>query len=137
MKTMPGMERIFARAQALGNAPPPAAAVPGDLRDVLEEAVKDWMAAPQLPPTTDICQWWNSKEASDCKGVVTFKRYFKLPARRYLAVAGASGRIERLWSDGRRLYSHLRHFLSGNRACQLLRLKSNVALVGMWPVQPV
>ena len=54
-------------------------------------------------------------------------------ARQYLAAPGVNGSIERVWSVGSRMLTYSRHSLAGSRVCQLLRLKRNSELLGMWP----
>ena len=59
---------------------------------------------------------------------------FMIPlARKYLAVPGANGSIERVWSSGRRVLVFNRQSLSSAHVHMLLTLKHNMEQLGMWP----
>ena len=104
-----------------------------DLAGEVTRAVKEWMDSPQTPHDESPLDWW--AQALE-KEVVSASVHLLAPlARRYLAIPGSNGRIERLWSDGKRVLTALRTCLDPDRVSMLLRLKANMELVGMWPPQ--
>ena len=104
-----------------------------DLAGEVTEAVKEWMDSPQTPHDESPLDWW--AQALEKEVVSASVRLLAPLARRYLAIPGSNGRIERLWSDGKRVLTVLRTSLDPDRVSMLLRLKANMELVGMWPPQ--
>ena len=127
-----GMSRLLERAgRRAGGAAVGAAAE--DLAGEVTKAVKEWMDSPQTPHDESPLDWW--AQALGKEVVSASVRLLAPLARRYLAIPGSNGRIERLWSDGKRVLTALRTSLDPDRVSMLLRLKANMELVSMWPPQ--
>ena len=101
------------------------------LREQVSMAVDEWLALPAESTDTDPLEYW--REQLSAKTVPRAVKFLAPLARKYLAAPGANGTVERLWSDGRRIFSYCRHALSGTRFNQLLRLKHNLEALGSWP----
>ena len=91
----------------------------------------EWLALPAESTDTDPLEYW--REQLSAKTVPRAVKFLAPLARKYLAAPGANGTVERLWSDGRHIFSYCRHALSGERFNQLLRLKHNLEALGSWP----
>ena len=132
----PGYARFFKLAQTMQQtgAAPQAQEQDTDLRDQITKAVDEWFAEPCLPIEADpFSQWRELTQTRKGEQVKAFVRFLAPLALKYLVAPGASGSIERLWSDGRRVFSYGRHGLSPERFNQLLRLKRNLVSLGRWP----
>ena len=81
------------------------------LREQVSMAVNEWLALPAESTETDPFEDW--REQLSAKTVPRAVKFLAPLARRYLAAPGANGTVERLWSDGRRIFSYCRHALSG------------------------
>jgi hypothetical protein len=106
-----------------------------DQEDVVDQAVEQWFSLPSEPADADPLDWWAT--AVGPRGLGMTAAVLAPLARKYLAVPGANGSIERVWSVGRRVLTCSRHSLAGSRVSHLLRLKRNSELLGMWPPGPV
>ena len=136
LRPLPGMERLLERAQRLqGLSPTPQGEAQRPPAEDVSRALDDWFALPALPTDSSPLDFWQEAVRQDAPA--PWVRLLAPLARKYLASPGASGSIERVWSQGRRVITFNRHALSGERVCQLLRLKHNLAKVGMWPPSPL
>jgi hypothetical protein len=130
----PGMERLLEGLSALqapedGGA---AGAREAPAARLARDAVADWLASPLMPPDSSPLEFWGKAAGPDaCTS--SYASILAPLARKYLCAPGASGTIERLWSEGRRVLAFNRHALSEERVGQLLRLKFNMSRVGAWP----
>jgi hypothetical protein len=124
-QSLPGMERMLSRAPPLEG--PCSEAL--DYDEVVEQAVQQWFSSPSEHHDSDHLDWW--ARAVGSHGLGRTAAVLAPLARKYLAVPGANGSIERVWSVGRRVLASNRHCLAGARVFQLLRLKRNSELVGM------
>lgn len=129
----PGLERFHERVrtmqQGLAGATP--SQTEQDARADVKKAVREWLALPCEPMDTDpLTSWKVLVEASIVK---PHARYLAPLALKYLVAPGASGTIERVWSDGRRVLTYGRHALSSTRFDQVVCLKRNLRSLGFWP----
>ena len=131
-KAKPGMDNLLADLAALQEGGLPEDAEGGTLAAAVSAAVAEWFRGPPLPPGESPLAWWASLVGPG--GTLCPTAMYLAPlARKYLCTPGASGTIERLWSDGRRLLAWNRHALREDRVGQLLRLKFNSRSCGAWP----
>ena len=131
-KAKPGMDGLLADLAALQEGGLPEEAEGGALAAAVSAAVTEWFRGPPLPPGESPIAWWASL-AGPGGTLCPTAMYLAALARKYLCTPGASGSIERLWSDGRRLLAWNRHALQEDRVGQLLRLKFNARRCGVWP----
>ena len=94
--------------------------------------MQSWFTMEPASPETEPLQWWAECVAEGAKMPDAIR--FMIPlARKYLAVPGANGSIERVWSSGRRVLVFNRQSLSSAHVHMLLTLKHNMEGLGMWP----
>ena len=106
-----------------------------DLKAEVEKAVQEWLALPCMPMDSDPGATW--RDLIKFHSAKAYVRYLAPFALKYLVIPGASGTVERVWSNGRRVLTYGRHALSSSRFNQLVRLKHNLPELGLWPPAPI
>ena len=58
-------------------------------------------------------------------------------ARKYLAIPGTNGGVERLWSSARRLLHYDKGQMDTSQVARTLMLRANAEELGLWPLDPI
>ena len=113
MEERPGMRRLLQRS--LQRLPAADDNQQEALQTSIEGAVSDWLGSPPVEPDVDPLQWWADATAQGAAkpSESAAVRFLAPLARKYLAVPGSNGSIERVWSSGRRTLVFNRQSLSG------------------------
>jgi hypothetical protein len=138
-RSLPGMEQLLARRAAASQAAP-AAAEPQSRQAVKQRVAKAWRAYLALPAperSADPFGWW-AAHASPSEGPPSLIGEVLAPlARRYLAIPGTNGGVERLWSAARRLLSFDKGQLGASQVARTLIIRANAEELGMWPLPAI
>ena len=137
-RSLPGMEQMLARRAAAASSPP-AAPAPSrqDLKQRVAKAWRAYTALPALDRSADPFAWWaaHASPKEGCPSLVG--QIFGPLARRYLAIPGTNGGVERLWSSARRLLNYDKGKLDTAQVARTLILRANAEELGMWPLSSI
>jgi hypothetical protein len=97
----------------------------GSLQSLVQQSIDCYLAEPALAAFDDPLAWW--KETGKQKFP-----YLCQAARKFLGTTGSSAKVERLWSSGRYLLEYFRSSLDGGLAGNILQLRENMRLLGLW-----
>jgi hypothetical protein len=135
-RSLPGMEQLLARrAAAQPAAPQPAGRK--DLKNRVAQAWRAYLALPQPDRASDPLAWWAGHVRPKAGSPTSVGHVLGPLARKYLAIPGTNGGVERLWSSARRLLNYDKGQMDTAQVARTLMLRANAEELGLWPLDPI
>ena len=135
-RSLPGMEQLLARRAAAQPAQPQPAGRK-DLKQRVAQAWRAYLALPQPDRASDPLSWWAAHVNPKVGSPTSVGQVLGPLARKYLAIPGTNGGVERLWSSARRLLNYDKGQMDTAQVARTLMLRANAEELGLWPLDPI